>query len=61
MKLKFKDQAFQNDAVAAAVQLFAGQEAEHDTFSVAQTISKLDLYLDDGARNILRLPYDALL
>ena len=34
MKLKFKHQDFQTDAVNAVVDLFAGQESPHSTFSV---------------------------
>lgn len=34
MKLKFKHQDFQTDAVNAVVDLFAGQESSHSTFSV---------------------------
>lgn len=34
MKLKFKHQDFQTDAVNAVVDLFAGQESAHSTFSV---------------------------
>ena len=34
MKLKFKNQAFQTDAVNAVVDLFAGQEKTRSTFSV---------------------------
>ena len=34
MKLKFKNQAFQMDAVNAVVDLFAGQEKTRSTFSV---------------------------
>ena len=34
MKLKFKHQDFQTDAVNAVVDLFAGQESPRSTFSV---------------------------
>ena len=34
MKLKFKNQDFQTDAVNAVVDLFAGQEKTSSTFSV---------------------------
>ena len=34
MKLKFKHQDFQTDDVNAVVDLFAGQESAHSTFSV---------------------------
>ena len=36
MKLKFKNQAFQMDAVNAVVDLFAGQEKTRSTFSVME-------------------------
>ena len=36
MKLKFKNQDFQTDAVNAVVNLFAGQEKTHSTFSVVE-------------------------
>ena len=36
MKLKFKNQAFQMDAVNAVVDLFAGQEKTRSTFSVLE-------------------------
>lgn len=35
MKLKFKNQEFQTDAVNAAVELFKGQEKANMTFSIA--------------------------
>lgn len=34
MKLKFKNQTFQTDAVNAVVDLFTGQEKTQSTFSV---------------------------
>ena len=34
MKLKFKNQKFQTDAVNAVVDLFRGQEEQNSTFSV---------------------------
>ena len=39
MKLKFKKQQFQSDAVAAVVDLFKGQASSVSTF----TVNKLDL------------------
>ena len=37
MKLKFKPQAFQTDAVAAVVDLFRGQERQ-DTFAITNEL-----------------------
>lgn len=61
MKIKFKEYAYQNDAIAAVVQLFAGQEQIQDAFVVDRNPSKLDLLLDDNARNNLRISHEALL
>ena len=36
MKLKFKNQDFQTDAMNAAADLFAGQEKTRSTFSVVE-------------------------
>ncbi len=45
MKLKFKTQAFQTDAVAAVVDLFRGQEKRQDTFTI---VNERQLNLDAG-------------
>ncbi|MDR2525068.1 MAG: DEAD/DEAH box helicase family protein [Oscillospiraceae bacterium] len=60
MKLKFKHQSFQTDAVNAVTDLFAGQEKNQATFSLAQT-SQIMLTNDFGIGNALLLPDDALL
>jgi len=36
MKLKFKNQSFQTDAVSAVADLFAGQEKNAATFSIVE-------------------------
>ena len=38
MKLKFKNQKFQLDAVDAVTSLFQGQEQENATFSILKTV-----------------------
>ena len=45
MKLKFKPQAFQTDAVNAVVDLFRGQEKRQDTFTI---INEQQFSLNDG-------------
>ncbi|MCL2037292.1 MAG: DEAD/DEAH box helicase family protein [Oscillospiraceae bacterium] len=45
MKLKFKHQQFQTDAVAAVTDLFKGQPRRQDTFTIA---NESQLSLDDG-------------
>jgi len=45
MKLKFKTQAFQTDAVNAIVDLFKGQEKRQDTFTI---INEQQITLDNG-------------
>ena len=50
MKLKFKNQDFQTDAVNAVVDLFAGQENARNTFSV-----ETNLYGDMGIVNTLHI------
>lgn len=53
MKLKFKNQDFQTDAVNAVVDLFAGQENTRSTFSV-ETGAQASM-LHDGVGNALRI------
>ena len=49
MKLKFKNQAFQTDAVNAIVDLFRGQEKRQDTFTITNEKQlSLDAGLGDG-------------
>ena len=58
MKLKFKNQDFQINAVSAVVDLFAGQENTHSTFSVT---NDLQVSLNDfGVGNILRIDRNTL-
>ena len=54
MKLKFKSQDFQTDAVNAVVDLFVGQEKTHSTFSVEDGAS-VSLLHDLGVGNALRI------
>jgi len=54
MKLKFKHQDFQTDAVRAVVDLFAGQEKTKGTFSV-ETGEQYSMLDDLGVRNTLYL------
>ncbi len=58
MKLKFKNQDFQTNAVNAVVDLFAGQENTHSTFSVT---NDLQISLNDfGVGNVLRIDRNTL-
>ncbi len=43
MKLKFKNQSFQNDAVKAVTDLFSGQEKINSTFSIADNSAQVNL------------------
>jgi len=54
MKLKFKHQDFQTDAVNAVVDLFTGQEKTKGTFSV-ETDEQYSMLNDLGVRNTLYL------
>ena len=58
MKLKFKNQDFQINAVSAVVDLFTGQENTHSTFSVT---NDLQVSLNDfGVGNVLRIDRNTL-
>ena len=59
MKLKFKNQDFQTDAVNAVVDLFAGQEKTRSTFSVVEE-KQLSLMNDLGIGNALYIDEKAL-
>ena len=59
MKLKFKNQDFQTDAVNAVVDLFVGQEKTHSTFSVEDGAS-VSLFHDLGVGNALRIDAAAI-
>lgn len=54
MKLQFKQQDFQTDAVNAVADLFAGQEKTHSTFSV-EVGSQGNIFGDPDAENTLRI------
>ena len=43
MKLKFKNQDFQNDAVETVARLFKGQEKANTTFSVSDNSAQYNL------------------
>ena len=54
MKLQFKKQEFQTDAVNAVVDLFSGQERTHSTFSV-EVGGQMDIIAGLGFGNVLRI------
>lgn len=60
MKLKFKNQDFQTDAVNAACDLFAGQEKNRTTFDIVEE-KQSTLFNDFGIGNSLVLDDDTLL
>lgn len=53
MKLKFKQQDFQTDAVDAVCALFNGQQRETSTFSMEQSGGQIDLLANVGISNAL--------
>ena len=59
MKLKFKNQDFQADAINAVVDLFAGQEKTRSTFSVVEE-KQLSLMNDLGIGNALYIDGKAI-
>lgn len=59
MKLQFKKQDFQTDAVNAVVNLFAGQEETHSTFSV-EVDRQYRLFDNLGFGNVLWIDDDTL-
>ncbi len=59
MKLKFKNQAFQTDAVNAVVDLFAGQEKTRSTFSVVEE-KQISLMNDLGIGNALYIDEEVI-
>ena len=59
MKLKFKNQDFQTDAVNAVADLFAGQEKTRSTFSVVEG-TQLSLMNELGIGNALYIDGKAL-
>ena len=60
MKLKFKSQQFQTDAVAAVVDLFRGQEKRQDTFTIVNE-RQLNLDAGLGIGNILSISDEQLI
>lgn len=62
MKLKFKNQEFQTDAVNAVADLFAGEEKSTTTFSVDDNSAQMRLLHNDfGIGNKLEIDNDTLL
>ena len=61
MKLKFKPQAFQTDAVAAVVDLFRGQDRRQDTFAITNELQSNFSYTGFGVVNALTIGDDRLL
>ena len=59
MKLKFKNQAFQMDAVNAVVDLFTGQEKTKSTFSVMEE-RQISLIPEMGQGNALYIDQETL-
>ena len=55
MKLKFKLQGFQTDAVKAVCALFDGQQRETSTFSMEQSGGQMELFANLGVANTLLL------
>lgn len=60
MKLKFKNQNFQTDAVNAVVDLFTGQDKRQSTFAVEQDAQMNLLQNDFGIGNALLIDKDTL-
>ena len=59
MKLQFKNQDFQTEAVNAVVDLFSGQERTHSTFSV-EVGGQFSLFGNLGFGNVLRIDDETL-
>jgi len=55
MKLKFKNQQFQSDAVAAVVDLFKGQSRRTDTFTI---VNETQRSLDEGLGKSLKREFE---
>ena len=60
MKLKFKNQPFQTDAVNAVVDLFKGQENSRATFSIEKYSKQLALESEFGIGNAIRIDRETL-
>lgn len=62
MKLKFKNQEFQNEAINAVADLFSGQEKNTMTFSIDSNIGSLNLNVNAfGSGNKLLIDDDTLI
>jgi type III restriction enzyme len=61
MKLKFKNQDFQTEAVNAVADLFSGQERTHSTFSVDSNNTQQSLMNEFGFGNLLLIDDNTLL
>ena len=59
MKLQYKNQDFQTEAVNSVVDLFAGQEHTHSTFSV-EVGGQMDIIAGIGFGNMLRIDDSAI-
>ena len=55
MKLKFKQQEFQTDAVNAVCALFDGQQQQTSTFSMEQSGGQMELFASVGVSNCTAL------
>ena len=60
MKLKFKNQDFQNDAVNVVADLFAGQEKIQSTFEISQGAQMSLMQNELGIGNSLLIPDEQL-
>lgn len=62
MKLKFKNQKFQSDAVNSVADLFIGQEKAKMTFSIDSNVGNFDLIMSEfGIGNKLEISQDDLI
>ena len=61
MKLKFKNQDFQTDAVNAVCDLFLGQEKRYSSFEISKNVSNLLLQNEFGIGNAKFISDDRIL
>ena len=62
MKLKFKNQEFQTEAVNSVADLFIGQEKSSTTFSIDENSTQMNLLQNDfGFGNKLMIDDDTLI
>ena len=61
MKLKFKNQDFQTDAVNAVCDLFLGQEKRHSSFEISKNATNLLLQNEFGIGNVKLISNDRIL